>query len=106
MTGKRTTKPAYIHEPVKNNGCRDIRVFKYAALLLHISGKKIDENGIKAILTAAGLCADEMLTKEFIVVLETSIRNSVVEIIDRMDLVTSTKEDEETGMAGLGALFP
>jgi large subunit ribosomal protein L12 len=31
----------------------------YAALLLHKAGKKVDENGVKAVLTAAGVAANE-----------------------------------------------
>ena len=31
----------------------------YAALLLHKAGKNVDENGVKAVLTAAGVKVDE-----------------------------------------------
>jgi len=35
----------------------------YAALLLHKAGKKVDEHGVKAVLTAAGVAADESRIK-------------------------------------------
>ena len=42
----------------------------YAALLLHKAGKKVDENGVKAVLTAAGVAADESRVKALIAALE------------------------------------
>ncbi len=42
----------------------------YAALLLHKAGKKVDENGVKAVLTAAGVAADESRIKALIAALE------------------------------------
>ena len=42
----------------------------YAALLLHKAGKKIDENGVKAVLTAAGVAADESRIKALIAALD------------------------------------
>jgi len=38
----------------------------YAALLLHKAGKKVDENGVKAVLSAAGVAADESRIKALI----------------------------------------
>ena len=42
----------------------------YAALLLHKAGKKVDENGVKAVLTAAGVTADESRVKALIAALD------------------------------------
>ena len=42
----------------------------YAALLLHKAGKKVDENGVKAVLTAAGAAADESRIKALIAALD------------------------------------
>ena len=42
----------------------------YAALLLHKAGKKVDENGVKAVLTAAGVKADESRVKALIAALD------------------------------------
>ena len=35
----------------------------YAALLLHKAGKKVDENGVKAVLTAAGVTGRRITRK-------------------------------------------
>ncbi|OYT41500.1 50S ribosomal protein P1 [Candidatus Pacearchaeota archaeon ex4484_26] len=42
----------------------------YAALILHKAGKKIDEDGIKRILEAAGIKPDEARIKSLIASLE------------------------------------
>ena len=42
----------------------------YAALLLHKAGKKVDENGVKAVLTAAGVAADAARIKGLIAALD------------------------------------
>ena len=42
----------------------------YAALLLHKAGKKVDEHGVKAVLTAAGVAADESRIKALIAALD------------------------------------
>jgi ribosomal protein L12E/L44/L45/RPP1/RPP2 len=42
----------------------------YAALLLHKAGQKVDENGVKAVLTAAGVKADESRVKALIAALD------------------------------------
>ena len=94
----------------------------YAALLLHKAGKKVDENGVKAVLTAAGVAANESRIKALVAALDGV---NIEEAISRAAIAPvavaaagaaaapakeeSTeehkKEDEESGMAGLGALF-
>jgi len=97
----------------------------YAALLLHKVGKKVDENGIKAVLTAAGVAADEARIKGLIAALEgVNIEEAIKAAAAAPVAVAAApaaaaaaapakeekkeehkKEDEESGMAGLGALF-
>lgn len=99
----------------------------YAALLLHKAGKKVDENGVKAVLTAAGVAADESRVKALIAALdgvniEDAISKAAVAPVAAAAAAPAAagkaapaakeeapeehkKEDEESGMAGLGALF-
>ncbi|HEX3002523.1 MAG TPA: 50S ribosomal protein P1 [Methanoregula sp.] len=97
----------------------------YAALLLHKAGKKVDENGVKAVLTAAGVAADEARIKGLIAALEgVNIEEAIKAAAAAPVAVAAAapaaaaaapakeekkeehkKEDEESGMAGLGALF-
>ena len=42
----------------------------YAALLLHKAGKKVDENGVKAVLAAAGTAVDESRVKALVAALD------------------------------------
>ena len=66
-----------------------------AALLLHTAGRKVDANGILAVLTAAGVRADRSRAETFIA------SQGVVNTYG----VPPLMEGEESGMAGLGALF-
>jgi large subunit ribosomal protein L12 len=97
----------------------------YAALLLHKAGKKVDENGVKAVLTAAGVKADESRVKALIAALDgvnidDAISKAAIAPVAAAAPVAAgkaapaakeeapeehKKEDEESGMAGLGALF-
>ena len=44
--------------------------YVYAAMLLHKAGQKIDEAGMKKVLTAAGISADEAKLKAMVSALE------------------------------------
>jgi large subunit ribosomal protein L12 len=98
----------------------------YAALLLHKAGKKVDENGVKAVLTAAGVAANESRIKALVAALDGV---NIDEAISKAAVVPvaaaaapaaaghaaapakeehkeeDKKAEEESGMAGLGALF-
>ena len=96
----------------------------YAALHLHKAGKKVDEHGVKAVLTAAVVAADESRIKALIAALdgvniEDAIKAAAVVPVAAAAPAAAAhaapakeehkeehkKEDEESGMAGLGALF-
>jgi len=97
----------------------------YAALLLHKAGKKIDENGVKAVLTAAGVAADDARVKALIAALDgVNIEEAISKAAAAPVAVAAAapaaaaaapakeekkeedkKAEEESGMAGLGALF-
>ncbi|WML67451.1 MAG: hypothetical protein METHP_00982 [Methanoregula sp. SKADARSKE-2] len=97
----------------------------YAALLLHKAGKKVDENGVKGVLTAAGVAVNETRVKALIAALEgVNIEEAISKAAAPVAVAAAPaaavaaapaakeeapeehkKEDEESGMAGLGALF-
>jgi large subunit ribosomal protein L12 len=103
----------------------------YSAMLLHSAGKKITEEGIKKILTAAGVKADEARIKALTASLEgvnidDAIKTAAVPVAatpatsekdtSKDDDKTKTKKkeekkeeeeevSEEEAAAGLGALF-
>jgi large subunit ribosomal protein L12 len=100
----------------------------YAALLLHKAGKKVDENGVKTVLSAAGVTVDESRVKALVAALdgvniEDAISKAAVAPVAAAAAPAPAaagkaapaakeeapeehkKEDEESGMAGLGALF-
>jgi large subunit ribosomal protein L12 len=98
----------------------------YAALLLHKAGKKVDEHGVKAVLTAAGVAADESRIKALIAALDgVNIEEAISKAAVAQVAVAAPaaaghhaaapakeehkeedkKQEEESGMAGLGALF-
>ena len=96
----------------------------YAALLLHKAGKKVDENGVKAVLTAAGVAANESRIKALIAALDgVDIEEAISKAAVAPVAVAAApaaghaaapaeehkeedkKAEEESGMAGLGALF-
>jgi large subunit ribosomal protein L12 len=95
--------------------------YVYAALLLHSAGEKITEDGVKKILTAAGVKTDEPRVKALVAAL------SEIKIDDALKaaqtapvaaapaaIPTPKKEEKpaedekkkgEEALAGLGALF-
>jgi large subunit ribosomal protein L12 len=98
----------------------------YAALLLHKAGKKVDENGVKAVLTAAGVAANESRIKALVAALDgVNIEEAISKAAVAQVAVAAApaaaghhaapakeehkeedkKQEEESGMAGLGALF-
>ena len=97
----------------------------YAALLLHKAVKKVDEHGVKAVLTAAGVAVNESRVKALIAALdgvniEEAISKAAIAPVAAAAPAAAAahaapakeepkeehkKEDEESGMAGLGALF-
>ncbi len=98
----------------------------YAALLLHKAGKKVDENGVKAVLTAAGLAANESRIKALVsaldgVNIDEAISKAAIAPVAAAAPAAAghghaapakeehkeedKKQEEESGMAGLGALF-
>ena len=98
----------------------------YAALLLHKAGKKVDENGVKAVLTAAGVAANESRIKALVAALdgvnidEAISKAAVAPVAAAAPAAAGhghavpakeehkeedKKQEEESGMAGLGALF-
>ena len=101
----------------------------YSAMLLHSAGKKITEEGIKKILTAAGVKADDARIKALTASLEgvnidDAIKTAAVPVAaapaaSEKDISTEEKKkeekkekkeeeeevSEEEAAAGLGALF-
>ena len=97
----------------------------YAALLLHKAGKKVDENGVKAVLTAAGVAANESRIKALVAALDgvnidEAISKAAIAPVAAAAAPAAAghaapakeehkeedkKQEEESGMAGLGALF-
>jgi large subunit ribosomal protein L12 len=100
----------------------------YAALLLHHAGKTVEESSVKAVLTAAGIKADDARVKSLVAALEGV---DITEAISKAAIAAPVavaaapaaaaataaaapaaeekkedkKADEESAMAGLGALF-
>ena len=97
----------------------------YAALLLHKAGKKVDENGVKSVLTAAGVAANESRIKALVsaldgVNIDEAISKAAIAPVAAAAAPAAAghaapakeehkeedkKQEEESGMAGLGALF-
>ena len=102
----------------------------YAALLLHKAGKPVNEESVKAVLTAAGIAADDARVKALVAALDgVNIEDAISKAAAAPVAVAATpaaahpgapaahagaakeeskedkKEEEESGMAGLGALF-
>ncbi|USN45492.1 MAG: 50S ribosomal protein P1 [Candidatus Woesearchaeota archaeon] len=95
----------------------------YAAMLLHKAGKSIDEAGMKSVLTAAGIKADEGRIKAVIAALEGVDIEEAIKNAQSMPVAAAPaaggdasaakaeepkeekKEDEGAAAAGLGALF-
>jgi large subunit ribosomal protein L12 len=95
--------------------------YVYAALVLHSAGKPIDENGIKTVLKAAGVEANDARVKALVssldgVDIEEAIKTAVAAAAPAAAAPAAAaaeekEEEEEKGpseeeaMAGLGALF-
>ena len=97
--------------------------YVYAALVLHAAGKKIDENGIKTVLKAAGVEANDARVKALVssldgVDIEEAIKTAVAAAAPAAGAgpaaaaAPAAEEkpeekgpSEEEAMAGLGALF-
>jgi large subunit ribosomal protein L12 len=100
----------------------------YAALLLHKAGKPVKEDSVKAVLTAAGIAADDARIKALVAALDgVDIEDAISKAAAAPVAVAAApaahpgapaaaegkkeeskeekKEEEESGMAGLGALF-
>ena len=101
----------------------------YAALLLHKAGKPIKEESIKAVLTAAGIAVDDARIKALVAALDgVNIEEAISKAAVAPVAVAAApaaaaaapaataqaaaapapedkKEEEESGMAGLVALF-
>ncbi len=98
--------------------------YVYAALLLHSSGKDVSEEGIKTILSAAGVAADEVRIKALVSALEGVDIEDVLSKAPSVAVAAAPaaaapaaapaaaeeaeedkEEAEESGIEGLGALF-
>ncbi|AET64601.1 50S ribosomal protein P1 [Methanothrix harundinacea] len=98
--------------------------YVYAALLLHSSGKDVSEEGIKTILGAAGVAADEVRIKALVSALEGVDIEDVLSKAPSVAVAAAPaaaapaaapaaaeeaeedkEEAEESGIEGLGALF-
>jgi large subunit ribosomal protein L12 len=100
----------------------------YAALLLHHAGKKIDEASVKGVLSAAGVAADDSRVKALVAALDgvniaDAISKAAVAPVAAAPAPAAAapaaaaaapaheekkedkKQEEESAMAGLGALF-
>lgn len=99
----------------------------YAALLLHKAGKDVSEENVKAVLSAAGVAANDARVKALVASLEGVDINEAIEKAAAAPVAAAPapaaagaapaaaaaeeepekdeKEEEESGMAGLGALF-
>jgi large subunit ribosomal protein L12 len=102
--------------------------YVYAALLLHSAGKDVNEDGIKKVVEAAGVAADEVRIKALVAALEGVDIAKVLSQAAAMPIAAAAtaapaaaapaakaeakaeKEEnkeaaEESGVEGLGALF-
>ncbi len=95
--------------------------YVYAAMLLHKAGHKIDEAGVKKVLTAAGVTVDDSRVKALVAALEGVDIEKAIEkaaavpvAVAAAPAVSEKKEaakpkeekvSEEQAAAGLGSLF-
>jgi large subunit ribosomal protein L12 len=103
--------------------------YVYAALLLHSAGKDVNEDGIKKVVAAAGVAADEVRIKALVAALDGVDISKVLSQATAMPVAAvaaapaaaakgaapaaaaaeeaeeKKEEAEESGMEGLGALF-
>ncbi len=100
--------------------------YVYAALLLHSAGKNVDEDGIKKVIEASGVEANEVRIKALVAALEGVDISKVLSQAAAMPVAAvaaapaataaapaakeekkeeKKEEAEESGVEGLGALF-
>jgi large subunit ribosomal protein L12 len=93
--------------------------YVYAALILHSTGSKVTEDGVKKILTAAGVKVEEPRVKALVAALSEIKIEDALKAAQTMPTAapaaaapTETKKEEkkeekkpEEALAGLGALF-
>jgi large subunit ribosomal protein L12 len=93
--------------------------YVYAALLLHSAGGKITEDGVKKVLTAAGVKTDEPRVKALVAALSEIKIDDALKAAQAMPAAAApaaaapeAKKEEkkeekksEEALAGLGALF-
>jgi large subunit ribosomal protein L12 len=102
--------------------------YVYAALLLHSAGKDVNEDGIRKVVEAAGVAADEVRIKALVAALEGVDITKVLSQAAAMPVAAAAaaapaaaaaaapaakaeekeenkQEAEESGVEGLGALF-
>ncbi|NMB85283.1 MAG: 50S ribosomal protein L12 [Methanosaeta sp. PtaB.Bin018] len=100
--------------------------YVYAALLLHSAGKDVKEDGIKKVVEAAGVAADDVRIKALVAALEGVDIAKVLSQAAAMPVAAAApaaaaaaaapaakeekkeekkEEAEESGVEGLGALF-
>jgi large subunit ribosomal protein L12 len=94
--------------------------YVYAALLLHSAGEKVTEDGVKKVLTAAGVKVEEPRVKALIAALSEIKIEDALKTAQAMPVAAAPvaaaeakkeekPEDEkkkgEEALAGLGALF-
>jgi large subunit ribosomal protein L12 len=101
--------------------------YVYAALMLHSAGKDINEDGVKKVVEAAGITADDVRIKALIAALEGVDIAKVLSQASAMPVAVAAapaaaaapaskaeakeekeekkEEAEESGIEGLGALF-
>ncbi len=94
--------------------------YVYAAMLIHKSGKKVDESSMKKVLEAAGVTVDEARVKALVAALdglniEEAIQKAAVAPVAahaqapvaeaKKEEKKDDKKSEEAAAAGLGALF-
>ena len=88
--------------------------YVYAALLLHSAGKKISEEGITAVVKAAGIDVDAVRVKALVSALDgVNIEEAIAKAAFSAPAAAeapkadekSKEKAEESGMEGLGALF-
>ena len=53
--------------------------YVYAAMLIHKAGGKVTEDGVKKVLTAAGVKADDARVKALVAALEPGVNRRVLE---------------------------
>jgi large subunit ribosomal protein L12 len=94
--------------------------YVYAALLLHSAGEKVTEDGVKKVLTAAGVKVEEPRIKALVAALseikiDDALKAAQAVPVAAAPAAVETKKEEkkpeddkkkgEEALAGLGALF-